>query len=85
MERVGEAHISETERQVSFNGGRRETLKPEITGLSKEGRRESWDGVDRVGESWDEVERETKEEAEGERTGEGLDRASATTFSGPGM
>ena len=74
MERVGEAHISETEGQVRCNRGRRETSKPEITGLLEEDKDrvgENWDGVDRVGESWDGVDRETKTEADRERTKEG--------------
>ena len=48
---------------------------------------ELWDGVreiwDRAGEIWDIV-RETKAEADGKYMGEGLERASATMFSGPG-
>ena len=51
-------------------------VKPEITGTSAEGGdKNSW-----AGEAG-----ETKAEADGESMGEGLDRASATMFSGPGM
>ena len=49
MERVGEEHISEMDRQVSCNGGRREISNPEITGASEEdgdGAGESKDGAD---------------------------------------
>ena len=50
-------------------------LKPEITGTSE-------GGGDKARESWDEETGETKVEAEGEDMGEGLERASATMFSG---
>ena len=81
-----EAHISETEGQVIMEVHRKETSKPDITGSSEEDGdrvRENWDGVDGVGENWNGVDGERKAEADGERTEEGLDRASATTFSGP--
>ena len=52
MERVGEEHISETDRQVSCYGGRRDISKPEITSALEEdgdGVGESKDGVEGVG------------------------------------
>ena len=61
---------------MSCNRGRRDILKPGITGPSEEdgdGAREGWKGE--VGE--------TKAEAYREGSGEGLERASDTTFSGP--
>ena len=64
--------IWEMEGQVSCNGGRREILKPEITLSSVQDRLWIGDSV------------ETKVEAEGTGAGEGLERVSATTFSGPG-
>ena len=71
MEMKREKHISVTEGQVICNGGRREMSKPEITGTSEEGG---------DGDNWGGEFGETKAEGDGE----GLDRASATMFSGPG-
>ena len=97
-EKVGEEHISETEGQVSCKGGRREISNTEITGVSEEdgdGAGESKDGADPGRNSSIGVkprystnatlDGETKAEADGEGTEEGWDKASATTFSGPGM
>ena len=68
-------------------------LKPDITGMSGEGG-ESKDGTDQGRNSSKGVKTEsrtnatpdgeTKVEADGEEIGEGLERASATLFSGPG-
>ena len=76
-ERVGEDLISDMVGQVRCRGGRRETSNLEKTGSVGKG----------VGEDGDSE--ETKAEAEGEQTsegaGDGLERVSATTFSGQGM
>ena len=72
-EREGKDFISETEGQVSCNGGRREISKPGLTGSSVQ------DG------GWDRDVGETKAEADVDEAGDGLERVSATTFSGPGM
>ena len=63
------------EGQVICNGGRREISKPEITGMSEKGG---------DGDNWGGEFGETKAEADGGGMGEGLERASATMFSGPG-
>ena len=67
-----------TEGQECCIRGRREISKPGITGLSED------DGSRETGKSKAEVEGEETEAGAGAGSDEGVERVSATTFSGPG-